>query len=838
MNDLFNKNIYLSRKLIEQSGINYIENFQKIREHNQKYIDINLKLNKDYFDHIFDELDPKIILDKEQRSAILKDEDYNLIIAGAGSGKTTTMIAKIKYLIDKQNVKENEILAISFANKNASELKQKLNHNFKIDVNVTTFHKLGLDIILKSENKKFKILEDIKKYNFIMKYLKKEIYQNESDLNNLLNFFIFYLGENEEIKNFKSHEDYCSYMKNQLFNTIKNDLEVYNKNIIKNRKHKRETVVGEKLRSKEEVEIANFLYLNSIDYEYEKRYDAFLPNNRPYCPDFTIKQGENIIYLEHFGINENGTSELYNKNGLEKYMKEIHMKKELHRNHGTKLAYTFSKFNDGRSLLEHLKEILLDNQFILKRRNQVTIFNQLFDSSSNPTFIKFYKLVVQFVSNMKLNEYDNNDINYLIKNTTNNRTKLFLKCIRPIYNKYQYYLKKHDCIDFDDMIIMAIKIIGSKKLDFNYKYIIVDEYQDISMERFHLIQLLSDKLGAKITAVGDDWQAIFSFAGSNVDLFSNFKEKFGYRSLTKIVNTYRNSQELIDTASEFIQQDDANIRKMLHSNKHIEKPICVLQYKEQMGKIAENKSLAIMQAINSILNLDTNAKILLLGRYNKDMEELYDTKYFIKTKEKIICSSFPDADIEFYTVHKAKGIESDYVIIINAIDSLYGFPSKVENDELFDLFSYKKEVYEYAEERRLFYVALTRTKNKVFIITSDKRPSQFIIELTKNRHVEFLEQIEKSRDNMSLFTCPKCGGYLKYTFFNDMQQYVYRCCTDKEICNFMTNDLIYKYPITKCPRCVDGYLLLKKVSDKSGKKYIGCTNYKYDGTGCNYHEMK
>jgi len=833
--DIFNKDIYLSKNLIEKNNINYIENLAKIRNHNKIFINKKMILNKEYFDNLFLAMDPNIKLDDEQREAIIKDEDYNLVIAGAGSGKTTTMMAKIKYLIDIQKVKEEEILAIFFDKKNTEELQDKLKEKFGINIEVTTFHKLGLNIILKNDRKRFSIIEDSKKYNFFMNYFKNEIYKNEYELNNVLNFLTLYLGESEDIKKFKNHNEYCMHLKNQLYNTVKGDLEKYNNSTIKQRKNNEKTIIGENLRSKEEVEIANFLYLNSIDYEYEKRYKEFLPNNKIYCPDFTITQGEKTIYLEHFGINENGTSELYNKKGLDKYINEINMKKELHKKCGTKLIYTFSKFNDGISLLDHLNDLLIKNDFILKKRDAKDIFNKLFDSTENVALVKFYNLVISFISNMKLNGYNKEDIDYLIKSVEDKRIKLFLRCIKPIFFKYKYYLDSHNLIDFDDMIIRAINIIDTKNIDFKYKYIIVDEYQDISLERFELIKKLAHKCEAKITAVGDDWQAIFSFAGSNVDLFTDFKQKLGYRSLTKIVNTYRNSQELIDVASEFVEKDSSNIKKHLHSNKHLDKPVCILKYDDGVGKVLEKKAIAITKAIGEILNIKEDAKIMLLGRYNKDMEELCKTEYFYKNKGMIICTKYKNASIDFYTVHRSKGMEADYVIIINAINSTFGFPSKIKDDELFNFFKYNKEDFEYAEERRLFYVALTRTKNKVYVITSDKRPSQFLMELRDNQHVEFCDNI--NFDESKKFICPKCGGYLKYVYYNDAKQYVYRCCTDKEICDFITNELLYKYPMSSCPKCKDGYLLLKQIYNDN-EKFIGCTNYKYDGTGCNYTEIK
>ena len=830
MHTIFDSDVYLNKKLLEEHGFNYLENFQKIREHNKKFIERNLKLNQEYFDNMFNNIDKNIKLDEEQRQAILKDEDYNLIIAGAGSGKTTTMMAKIKYLVDKKNINPNEILAISFAKKNTTELKEKLKKDFNLDIDVITFHKLGLDIILKNEKRRYSIMVEDKKRQFILNYLKNDIYKDKYGLNNVLNFLTLYLNEDESIKNFKNHQEYCLYLKNQLFNTIKNDLSKYNRTVINKRKSDRKTINNEKLRSKEEVMIANFLFLNGIEYHYEQRYKGITTDNKIYCPDFTIVQGENIIYLEHFGINENGTSDLYNSNGLNKYKKEIQKKIETHKMNHTKLIYTYSKFNDGKPFLEHLKELLLQNNFVLKPINQVTIFNRLFDSTEHTSFIKFSNLAMEFISNMKLNKYNKDDIDYLIQNASDYRTKLFIKCIKPIFFKYQNYLKFHNKMDFEDMIIKSIDIVETKQINFPYKYIIVDEYQDISFERFELIRKLSDKYNSNITVVGDDWQAIFSFAGSNVSLFTNFKEILGYRSLTKIINTYRNSQELIDVASEFVERDSRNIKKTLHSNKHINKPICVLNYKDEVGKIIEEKAISITKAIGEILKLKIDAKIMLLGRYNNDLEQLLKTDYFYQKKEKIICTGHKNADIEFYTVHKSKGMEADYVIIINAIDSKYGFPSKVKDDELFNFFKYTKEDLEYAEERRLFYVALTRTKNKVYIITSNRKPSPFLKELEKNNNVEFIDKLEiESLDN---FVCPQCGGYLKYQYYNDINDNVYRCCTDKEICDFMTNNLIYKPKIEKCPKC-NGYLVFKQLYDDN-ILYMGCTNYKLDGTGCNY----
>ena len=182
-NDVFEVNDYLSVKKLNENNLNYIEQLDKIKKHNKEYINNQLSIDKKYFDDMFKQIDSNIKLDEEQRKAILKNEDYNLIIAGAGSGKTTTMMAKIKYLIDKKNVQPDEILAISFAKKNTEELKEKLKKQFNLDINVTTFHKLGLNIIEQNTNKRYSIIEDNVKNRYILNYFKNFIYKNKITLN-------------------------------------------------------------------------------------------------------------------------------------------------------------------------------------------------------------------------------------------------------------------------------------------------------------------------------------------------------------------------------------------------------------------------------------------------------------------------------------------------------------------------------------------------------------------------------------------------------------------------------------------------------------------------------
>ena len=802
---------------------------QELKKHNVKFILNKLIEYCDYFDHLYDEINPNISLDTEQRIAILTDEDYNLIIAGAGSGKTTTMIGKIKYLIDKCHVPSNEILAISFARKNVLELDEKINKILKLNVDVKTFHQLGKSILDENDAKKVPANDAIK-YKIYLSYFKEILFQNKKDLKDMIDFLACYLGVDENMYNFNSLEEFHKYKSDTLFESLKDNLNDYNKQIIKKRFSYRRSIQSEYLRSNEEVKIANFLFLNGLDYEYEKRY--LHDKNIVYHPDFTITQGENTIYLEHFGINQNGTCQYYTENDLNKYIHNINMKKQIHARNGTKMIATYSKFNDNRPLLTHLEELLQNNGFVLKRRSDEEIFKKLAETNIDSYFYKYIILAQEFIDKFKLYDYDYNMFDEMINNNDSIRTKMFLKTIKPLYLYYQEQLEKRNLIDFEDMIVKATKILKNNNnlIVKKYRYLIIDEYQDISKQRFDLVKELADLYSSNVVAVGDDWQAIFSFAGSNVELFTKFEEEMGYGEILKITKTYRNAQELIDVAGEFVQKDENNLKKTLHSDKHITKPVCVYSYDDNSDY---DKALVISNIIKELYNKNPESSILLIGRYNLDINKLIKTGLFMQNNNKIISLENKKAKIEFATVHKSKGLEFDEVIIINAINATFGFPSKVKDDPIFAILGEKSN--QYAEERRLFYVALTRTKNKVYIIVPKTKPSPFVVELKNNINVEFMDDVINQYTNqLESLKCPKCGGILKKEYFKDINSYIYRCCSDDEICDFKTNNLEYKINLKPCPNC-NGYLMFKTIT-KNGNIMLGCSNYDIEN-GCKYVEF-
>ena len=834
-----------------------------IDSHNDSFITHAMSEEKKYLDNILREVDPQIKLDEDQRRVILTDEDYCLVIAGAGAGKTTTVAAKVKYLVEKKGVQPSQILVVSFTNKAVQELRDKLNKDLKIDCPIATFHSTGNAILRKQTDEKLNIVDNSKLYFVLQDYFRNSILKNESLVNNLILFFASYFDapyEGDDLNNF------FNKIAKSNFATLRSDLNEFKQQIMDIRAKKSVTIQSEVMRSNQEVEIANFLYLNNIDYEYEPlyKYDIQLAR-KPYTPDFIIRQGDKIAYIEHFGITQDGKNDRFSEDELASYKKTINDKVTLHKQHGTMLIYTFSQYSDRRSLLEHLKEELENQGFVLTPRSNKEVMEKLIASEENRYIRKLVNLICRFITNFKTNGFTAEEFNRMYHSTQNVRTRLFLDICNDCYLEYERYLNENNAVDFEDMINESARVLREvkemkQKLDF--KYIIVDEYQDISRQRFDLVTALAEVTDAKIIAVGDDWQSIYAFSGSDITLFTKFEEKMGYAKLLKIVKTYRNSQEVIDIAGNFIQKNDSQITKELKSPKNIVDPVIIYTYDGTLKKAnADNKSganyaiaHAVEVALEQIMEYNKqegkpiNSSILLLGRFGFDGDKLEKSGLFeyIDRGSKIKSVKYPKLDITFMTAHASKGLGYDNVIVVNGRNETYGFPSKIEDDPVLAFVIKGDRSIDYAEERRLFYVAMTRTKNRVFFIAPEQNPSEFLLEIKRDYKNVVLRgnwNEEPPQNTLAKKTCPICGYPLQFRYKNAYGLRLHICTNEPEVCGFMTNEYgAGKLSILKCDQCCDGYLIVKPA--KENGYFLGCTNYKKDGTGCGktiaqyqYYEM-
>ena len=670
-------------------------------------------------------------------------------------------------------------------------------------------------------------------------------------MNNLILFFASYFEapyEGTDLNEFFNKTAKANYT------TMRSELDEFRREVIDARTKKNVTIQNEVLRSYQEVQIANFLYLNNIEYEYEPIYPYNITFSRkPYTPDFIIKQGDKVAYIEHFGVTEDGKNNRYTAEELVRYKNSVNDKVKLHREHGTTLIYTFSEFNDKRSLLKHFQEKLEAAGFELTPRSNKEIIDKLISSEESRYVRKLVNLICRFITNFKTNGFDAEEFDRMYHSTTNVRSRLFLNICQDCYLEYQRYLKENSAVDFEDMINESARVlrqVKEMKEKLHFKYIIVDEYQDISRQRFDLTTALSEVCDGKIIAVGDDWQSIYAFSGSDISLFTKFQEKMGYAKLLKIVRTYRNAQDVIDIAGNFIQKNPTQIEKQLVSPKNIEDPVIIYTYDgsyKQKGDDRRGGALyatanAVETALSQIIEYNRqagkkdNGSILLLGRYGFDGDYLERSGLFeYKTRgSKIKSVKYPQLDITFMTVHMAKGLGYDNVIVVNGKNETYGFPSKIEDDPVLSFVIKGDNSIDYAEERRLFYVAMTRTKNRVYFIAPEQNPSEFLLEIKRDYKSVILKgkwNEEEIKQNSTRKLCPICGYPLQFRYKNAYGLKLYMCTNDQEMCGFMTNDIkAGKLAIMKCDKCRDGYLIAKNAGNGY---FLGCTNYKNDKTGCN-----
>lgn len=736
-----NNNEYISTYLYEyvlNNDSSIIPSSFDIDKYNNVILDKMYNDNKEYFENMYKGIDDNIHLDEEQCKAILADEKYSLIIAGAGTGKTTTMVSKVKYLVDKKNADPRKILVMSYTRKATEEIIDRIEENFNLPVNVTTFHSLGYRYIKEIfYNRKCIIMDRNKRNEIFLDYFRK-IFADKSKIQEILSTFDIikekrgFVFSKYFLENYMNYETYDKFVDAYVLKKLKEAKEIGIDNLIEKWIEREKlkdagirTIKGEIVKSAGEMIIANFLYINGIDYTYEQTYDELMDNNSIYKPDFTIDYGGEKIYVEYFGLDDKE----YNK--IKKW------KQTFHDNRGNKfisidklpldrivseLDWNLKKI--GIRYNQQLSEVIYEHILRQNPLSQVFPFIEFLYDCLLCRKESFYRDNTEIVKQY-LNDYDNSDLNIL---------RIQHKYIEEFYNFYSkccyggavYYF------DFSDLLYYSVKYLEKLTSDTNlvFDYIIVDEYQDISQLKYQLTYKTATRNNAKVYAVGDDWQSIYAFSGSRIEYIYRFKEYFKGAKNFNISKTYRNSQELIDCSGEFIMKNKDQIVKQLVSDKHINTPIEFREFNSESDSMAEIECLK--KTILEIHSKNPEHKILVLGRTNSVVDKILEDKDLIDgIGTKILFKGNEDIEIDGMTMHKSKGLTYDEVILLGLNQK---FPSSKE-----ELYWYKslyinkniKESVPFAEERRVFYVALTRTKNKVYLLCDKhvKNRSSFIKEI-------------------------------------------------------------------------------------------------------------
>ena len=854
INNKFDETYHSIKKISEKKTIDpseqklldaYSEFDKLVEKNNQTYLEQKIKENSELFSNVAGNS-----LDEKQRFAVVQEERNHLVIAGAGTGKTLTILGKIKYLMEVRGISPEEILPISYSKKSADELQKKITEKLRVDVKAMTFHKLGKGIIEEERKKKIDVAEDDFAKDIINNFFRKIIVEKPSVINDFIQFYSLYINSTKDENLYSNLAEFYDNTRNYDFETLKSKLKLVNVNKITDSqietlKRNKITINEEFLRSIEEVSIANFLFLNGIEYQYETLYPYDEKGNqrKQYRPDFYLPKYE--IWLEHFGINKDGSTPPGFDN--KEYTDGIEWKRTLHKKNKTTLLETYSWQNREGILLDELENMLLEKNVKFEPVDSLELYQKLFFNTSRKKDRHLGELQGLFKTFLHLYKSSNKDLLDIdTLETTTTREKLFVNVFKEIFKYYQSELEKDKRIDFDDMINEASRVVKTTEVTFPYKYILIDEYQDISFSRYNFVKAIRDKTNSNIMCVGDDWQSIYRFSGSDLSLFNKFEDYFGFTVITDIVNTHRNSKELIDVAGNFIQKNPEQIKKQLKSEKHTSYPIQILMYKDSYDNNdkyspEDYRGQAVLFAIEHIFEQEDkySSEILLLGRTYHDLEDILGN---FKTPEgrvsfnkssnsekeiQIKCSKYPNTKIKFLSVHKAKGLEAENVIILNMRNNLLGFPNQIADDPILSLVLANKDSYDFAEERRLFYVAITRTKNRTYLITPEGNRSIFIKDILEEENVDIKRiGIDEHEDYGK---CTICGGNLvvrlgRHGPFLSCENY-FRHRDQK--CIVKLEEIPEKYI---CPIC--GKFLVKK-EGKNGS-FAGCSGYSSHPDGCPY----
>lgn len=694
-------------------------------------------------------------LDKQQMTCIVKDAHNHLVIAGAGTGKTTTVVGKIKFLLKTGRYNPEDILVLSFTNASASEMSERINRETGCKIDASTFHKLGLNIITKVKG----IVPKITQLS-LRKFIKEQLLlnmQSDTYLNLLSTYLLYNCVVAKSEFEFKTQAEYEEYLRLNPPTTITNEI----------------------VKSYGEMDIANFLMQNGIAYIYEQPYkvDTRTSEYGQYNPDFYLPEYD--IYIEYFGINKKGEVPSYfrGNHGMtatQTYQASMEWKRETHSANDTTLieCYAYEKF-DG-ILLEKLKERLVANGVKLTPKSTKELWEQVSADGESilDGIIELFETVINLI---KSNGYTIDTVRQINVGNSNSQTNnIILSLLDPIFNAYCSYLIENKEIDFNDMINVATQYVEQGEFINPYKYVIVDEYQDISKARFSLLNSMRKSNNYDLFCVGDDWQSIYRFAGSDIGYILNFEKYWGSTEISKIETTYRFTQKLIEISGNFIMQNPVQIKKSIKGKNDT--------VGFALGEInGYNDKFSIEFMAKKLEDLPKNSSVFFIGRYSFDAKLLSDSGLFacqfnnvsgfveVKYRKRM------DLNMNFITAHKSKGLQADYVFIINNKKSRMGFPSKIQDAAILNLLLDNCDSYPYAEERRLFYVALTRAKKKAFLVTVSNQESDFAMEL-KDRYGEELKREQ--------WECPLCGGKLlkkvgPYGEFFGCSNYKVNGCTYK-----------------------------------------------------------
>lgn len=699
-----------------------------INEHNKNHVSQQRQIRKKFFDTV--EKNP---LTDEQILACICMDDAVMVVAAAGSGKTSAMVAKTGYVLHEALATPDQILLLAFNKATADEVGQRIATQLRgvpdvEHVRSQTFHAFGIDVIAKATGKKPSLAswvdpsnpgEDIREVSRIIQSLAGRDPSFKRDWE----FFKTIYGR--DIGKRGQHQDPDAYSGGKRGFLTAN---------------------GEVVKSQEERLLADWLFYNGIAYCYERAYeiDTADANFSQYFPDFYYPDAQ--LYHEHFALDEKGAPPKHFKN----YLDGVKWKRQIHKEHRTAFVETTShglRTGDSLAVLEQA----------LRARGIHPVFDSNRKASGQAPvpereLARSFRVFQQHVKNSGMTHVQLvAAMDAQSRDGFGPRLRMYLSLYERISAEWEMRLKAWKCIDFEDMLVRATDLVESGAYKSNFTVILADEFQDSSRARIRLLNALrkQPEVQTHLCVVGDDWQGINRFAGADISVMTDFEKTFDHATRLTLNTTFRCPEDLCKVSSEFIQANPVQIKKkVLTTNPLTKTPMLAYGFQSTASIPAfVEQQLAEMHryAKEGRLRPSSGAHItcMVLGRYRDDCPEGLE-----RWKRQ-----FQDhLKIEFRTVHSAKGLEAEYVFILNVVQGTRGFPSQIQDDPALQMAMPTPDDFPYAEERRLFYVGMTRSKKQIRFYTSLRHPSQFLLELVKKGHLAI-----ESVDGTVPEACPQCG---------------------------------------------------------------------------------
>lgn len=742
------------------------------KTNNSRFVENQLSFCSEYFDSVLTHP-----LDPQQREAVVSLEDNVLVISSAGSGKTMTTVGKVRYLIDKQHVPAEKILLITFTRKAAQSLSERLGEK---KLKCRTFHKLALDIIGEATGEKPSITgEDFP----------KQVYYKLSEENQAFRTAIadYIIRSRYTMKDQFEYTSREEYMRDRQ----QNALHAYFKDMD-----------GRAVfcKSDEECQICDFLGARGIKFRYEEKYEINTAdaNYRQYKPDFSIYIDDpdgvqRRIYLEHFAVNEEGRCPgWFSPEDEVNYLEGIKWKRQLHKDSETTMIETSSADFHRGEVFEKLSKQLLDLGAVFSNANSEKVSRELHRQEDN-----ILALLTSFIFLMKSRATTMDEIR---KRVDRGPDRVLLnEIIAPYIEAYKELEEEFEEIDFTDAIIQATDLCnhGHKP---DYDYILVDEFQDISLDRYRFLQSLRrEKPLTKLFCVGDDWQSIYRFAGSDMALFKQFDKYFGYTKQCLMETTYRFGEPAIEESSKFILANPEQAVKSVRSFS--------CDAETQLDFLSTDGPQIVADTIMYLADqIPRDKEILLLGRYHFDVNVLKNTGLAIHESKDHTYVTYGHRKMDFMTVHQSKGLECDYIILLNCNGGTIGFPSQISDNPILKYVLSEPDTYAFSEERRIFYVGITRAKKHTWVLYDIRNPSPFVLEFVQTLN----PAMKPGEDIPEAERCPKCHcGRIKVVktgkAVNGNPYSVLACSNEKYGCDYLETKFVNINPVYRAPRKIIGF---------------------------------